>query len=142
MKSAQVAIGFMVLLLAGCSAPGAALSGKVDECRGAARPMAQVQLLFGTLRTAAAPVAATEWAVFLAEEVTPRFPAGLTVFTGYGQWRDNKAAIISEESRLLMIWYEPGLRSEADIEAIRAAYKLRFAQDSVMRIDSTACVAF
>ena len=32
--------------------------------------------------------------------------------------------------------------SDADIEAIRSAYKQRFDQESVLRIDSVSCVSF
>ena len=34
-----------------------------------------------------AAVDASEWEAFLAERITPRFPAGFTVFDAYGQWR-------------------------------------------------------
>ena len=64
-----------------------------------------------------------EWRAFLDAEVTPRFPDGLTVLTGYGQWRNSAGAIAKETSRVLVIWHRPGAGSDAKIEAIRAAYK-------------------
>ena len=39
-------------------------------------------------------------------------------------------------------WYRPAADSEARIEAIRAAYKTRFRQESVMRVDGVSCVSF
>jgi hypothetical protein len=82
------------------------------------------------------------WARFLATEVTPRFPEGLTFLEGYGQWRGGSRRITRERSRVLLIWYRPDAESEAKIEAIRAAYKRRFGQTSVMRADGASCVSF
>ena len=90
----------------------------------------------------AARSARSEWRAFLDTEVTPRFPDGLTVLTGYGQWRSEAGRIAKEASRVLVIWYQPGADSEAKIEAIRSAYKARFGQESVMRVDGTSCVSF
>jgi hypothetical protein len=83
-----------------------------------------------------------EWAAFLAAEVTPRFPDGLTVLTGYGLWHDARGSLVQETSRLLHVWYAPAADADARIEAIRAAYKARFGQESVPRADGTACVSF
>jgi hypothetical protein len=126
--------------LGGCAmaAPGA--TG--HACRVEAAAMARVELLFGRARPGGGAVGDAEWADFLDREVTPRFPDGLTVFDGAGQWRGRDGAIVREPSHLLVIWYRPSATSEADIEAIRAAYKKRFSQESVLRVDDVSCVAF
>jgi hypothetical protein len=111
-------------------------------CRGSAHAMARLELLFGTSRPQGGTVTEKEWSSFLDTEVTPRFPAGLTVLNGPGQWRGSDGKLAREQSRILVIWHEPNNRTEADIEAIRSAYKARFAQESVMRVDSTSCVSF
>jgi hypothetical protein len=110
-------------------------------CRADAAPMARVELLFGRARPDGGAVGDAEWSGFLDREVTPR-PDGLTVFDGAGQWRGRDGAIVREPSHLLVIWYRPSAKSEADIEAIRAAYKERFNQESVLRADGGSCVAF
>jgi len=112
------------------------------SCRGNAHAMAQLELIFGTARAEGAPVTDAEWKAFLDGEVTPRFPQGLTVLRGPGQWRSRDGRLVEEDSRILIIWYEPTEHSDADIEAIRSAYKTRFAQESVMRIDGASCVSF
>lgn len=104
--------------------------------------MVRLELVFGTSRPDRRPVSETEWAEFVADEVTPSFPAGLTVLNGLGQWQDGDGRLARERSKVLVIWYEPGDRAEAGIEAIRAAYKQRFDQESVMRVESDACVSF
>lgn len=112
------------------------------SCPAAEKPVAQFELLFGARRKNAAPVGEEEWAAFLAAEVTPRFPDGITVFTGQGQWRGPDGVIIKETSRMLVIWYPKKDESGALIEAIRSAYKERFSQDSVLRADGWSCVSF
>ena len=111
-------------------------------CRGSAKALGRVEMLFGTSRPDATSVSDEEWARFLDEEVTPRFPAGLTVLQGAGQWRGRDPSVTKEQSKILVIWHEPTSRTETDIEAIRSAYRTRFNQDSVMRVDGVSCVSF
>jgi hypothetical protein len=42
----------------------------------------------------------------------------------------------------VVIWHEPSGTTDTDIEAIRSAYKQKFDQESVMRVDSASCVSF
>src|SRR3546814_3487274 len=105
--------------------------------------MARVEIYFGTTRPGGAPVTETKWAAFLAEEVTPRFPDGLTVLEGNGQWRNRRGIITKETSTVLVILYEPSAEKPTAIEDTRAAYKDRFDQESVMRVvGHTQCVSF
>ncbi|MEQ9606194.1 MAG: DUF3574 domain-containing protein [Kiloniellaceae bacterium] len=128
-----------VLLALALALPGAlaplALRAQ-PACAEGAFPLARLELYFGTQKPGGAPVTAAEWAAFLDEEVTPRFPDGLTVLTGNGQWRNSQGVVTKETSAVLVILYEPSGEKEAAIEDIRAAYKDRFAQESVMRVDA------
>ena len=47
-----------------------------------------------------------------------------------------------EKSRIVEIWYRPSADSDTRIEAIRSAYKGRYGQESVMRVDGVSCVSF
>jgi hypothetical protein len=134
-------ICFLLVLLA---LPLAAPANAADAaCAGDSFPMARLELYFGTQRPGGAPVTEAEWGAFLNEEVTPRFPDGLTVLTGNGQWRNSAGVITRETSALLIVLYEPSVEKEAAIEDIRAAYKDRFDQESVMRVDAgLQCVSF
>ncbi|HUB63086.1 MAG TPA: DUF3574 domain-containing protein [Methylocella sp.] len=144
---AAVVSPFLLIVAAGLigayggrmSAPGSAAL----VCRPPARPLAKIELMFGSQRKNMSPISDEEWGAFLAAEGTPRFPAGLTVLTGYGQWRDASGILVKETSRLLLIWYAPEAGGDTRIEAIRTAYKTRFGQDSVLRVDGApACVSF
>ena len=66
---------------------------------------------------------------------------GFTVLDGAGQWRGPRG-LVREASHVLVIFHEPGAGTDQALEAIRAAYKARFRQQSVLRADSTACVSF
>lgn len=120
----------------------AAISAPALSCRGPARVMARLEMLFGTSRAQGAPITDDEWTSFLDTEVTPRFPGGLTVLRGPGQWRDSDGHLAKEQSNILVIWHDATSSTEAHIEAIRSAYKERFDQESVMRVDSASCVSF
>ncbi len=112
-----------------------------STCRSGMAQMARIELLFGGGRKGGAAVGEADWQAFLDSEVTPRFPDGLTVLTGYGQWR-NADSLHKEGSRLLLIWALRPAESDPRIEAIRNAYKARFAQESVLRVDGLSCVSF
>ena len=100
------------------------------------------ELVFGRNIGEALGVSDAEWKAFLNQEVTPRFPDGLTVFDAAGQWRGPGGAPIAEPSKVLLLVLS-GAPGEADkIEAIRAAYKARFRQDAVLLIKRRACVGF
>jgi Protein of unknown function (DUF3574) len=111
-------------------------------CRAGGAAMQRLELLFGMGKRDGSTISDADWAAFLDAEVTPRFPDGLTVLSGYGQWRGDSDKLTREASRVLLVWYKPAPDTEHKIEAIRAAYRERFSQDSVMRVDSRSCVSF
>ena len=97
----------------------------------------RTELYFGMGKPDGSEVTADEWAKFLADEVTPRFPAGFTVIESLGQYQGNDKKIVKEKSRIIVLLYEKKDRKLNDpkIEGIRVAYKKVFQQESVMRLD-------
>lgn len=106
------------------------------------RIMSRVELIFGTAKANGGLVSDSDWNGFLESEVTPRFPDGLTVLKALGQWRNAGGKIEKEASRILVILHRPEQNADQSIESIRAIFKARFQQESVMRIDATSCVSF
>ena len=105
--------------------------------------MTSVTLFFGMAIPGGGKVSDGDWRSFLDTEVTPRFPDGLSVIEAAGQWKDAETGtVIRESSRALLIWTENSAGASAEIDAIRDAYKTRFKQDSVMRVDDLDCVDF
>jgi hypothetical protein len=116
-------------------------NAQTAECTRPSRELVRRELVFGAARSNADPLSESEWQSFLDSVVTPRFPDGFTVLNGHGQWR-GQDGLTREQSRILVIWHDRSPNRDADIEAIRAAYKLRFDQESVLRIDGVSCVSF
>jgi hypothetical protein len=104
---------------------------------------ARTELYFGTNRPNGPPVSDEKFKRFLDQQVTPRFPDGLTLLTGSGQFKNSSGVIIQEKSKLLILLY-PLTDTDASnrIEAIREIYKMLFQQESVLRVDSRAGVSF
>ncbi len=97
----------------------------------------RTELYFGMDKPKGGEVSEEDWNKFLDVEVTPRFPEGLTVLEGYGQFKDSLGKIERENSRVLILLYTKKNRASVNqkIEEIRNAYKNQFEQESVLRID-------
>ena len=84
-----------------------------------------------------------KWRTFLAREVTPRFPDGLTVYETTGQWRDPQNGKIGRErSRVLRMIVPTGETVQDKITAIADAYKRAFRQKSVGIVTREVCASF
>jgi hypothetical protein len=108
------------------------------------------KLYFG-LGPADAPekgVTEAKWRAFLDSEVTPRFPAGLSVLDVYGQWLSKRsqstpgARPTRIRSKLLVIEYAATPENAERIEAIRAAWKQLTGAQSVLKVTQPADVSF
>ncbi len=102
----------------------------------------QTTLWFGLNRPQGGEISASDWQHFVDADVTPRFKQGLSVYEAKGQWLEKAGGLTRENSKALMLIYEPDEESFARIEALRDIYKKRFAQASVMRVDTPACISF
>jgi hypothetical protein len=108
------------------------------QCSGTQKAWLVAELLFGREH-----VSERRWRRFLATEITPRFPDGLTVFDARGQWRaPGRNAIARERSKIVMIAMPPAPDNDKRLQDIVEAYKARFAQQSVGLIVRPACVSF
>jgi len=103
---------------------------------------ARTELFFGLSKPDGSKVTNADFQDFVDEEVTPRFPEGLTVLTGRGQFEETSGTVIKEGSKVLILLYTFSNRSNRDIDEVREAYKYRFQQQSVLRVDSRSCVSF
>ena len=112
----------------------------VVDLHGAA-PAVQVDLYFG-LATKGREIGEGEWAAFLSEEVTPRFPDGLSVLDVAGQYRIPSGRITRERSKLLVIIVPDAPAHLPKVQAIVDAYKKQFNQLSVLNVERAICAAF
>ncbi len=96
-------------------------------------------------------VTEVEWRDFLDKEVTPRFPAGLSVVDVYGQWQGKTGPNMTANtgahpsrirSKMLIIDYPGSAENAAKIEAIRVAWKLQTHDQSVLKVTQPVDVSF
>ena len=130
-------------LLAGLAlAAGSSIAAAPGSCRGGTQTFARTDLFFGRARPGG-EVSEAQFKAFVDERVTPRFPQGLTLLTGIGQFRDAQGATMVEGANVLILLYPHGdARAGREIDAIRRDYRQRFDQQSVLRADSLSCVSF
>ena len=105
-------------------------------CTAPQTAMLDVELLLGRSGSEA------KWRAFLAVEVTPRFPDGLTVYEVSGQWRDPATQKITREKSRVLRMIVPADTARDKIAAVADAYKTRFAQKSVGIFMRPACASF
>lgn len=116
--------------------------GRAGAACGRGDPMTRTELFFGLDRFELPPVTQAEWQQFVDTAVTPRFKDGLTQFDVDGQYLAKTGKLIREDSRLIMLLHDGGQVASDAIDAIRKEYKVRFNQESVLRIDEPVCVGF
>lgn len=103
----------------------------------------RTELFFGCSKPDGSTISEKQFQQFVSSEITPRFPSGLTVLPIRGQYRDTTGTIIKERSMEIILFYPSSMRdAHRKIEDIRAAYKLAFQQESVLRVDTVAQVSF
>jgi hypothetical protein len=105
--------------------------------------MLVAELLFGRNIGDRLGVSEKAFGRFIDEEVTPRFPDGLTILAGQGQYRDmTRGVLVREQAKLLVIALKDEPEGRAKLAAIAEAYKQRFNQQSVGTILRPACISF
>ena len=84
--------------LSGCAAMGA------PSCGPGGQPEMVAKWCSGAISVISLGVSEADWNRFLDEEVTPRFPDGLTVMSASGQWRDTERGnVVQEPSKVLVV---------------------------------------
>ena len=132
----------VVAALAMQAAMALALRADVPPCPAGTDRFAEYRLFFGRSQGTVEVVTDAAWRAFLAEEITPRFPDGLTVMDAAGQWRDASGTLVRERSKVLLVLTAPGPSGMQRTGEIMQAYKRTFDQEAVLRAVTTACVSF
>ena len=133
---AAATLGVLVLL----AAPGS--RADAPPCPAGTERFAEYRLFFGRSRDGVEVVTDARWRAFLAEEITPRFPDGLTVVDAAGQWRDPTGTIERERTKMLIVLTAPDEEGMRRTDEIAEAYKHTFGQSSVLRAVTSACASF
>jgi hypothetical protein len=132
-----VVAALLVLAAAGCAGHGPSF-----EPAPGTQALVRSELYFGRLRPNGTVVSDAEWRTFVAEEITPRFPDGFTVFDALGQYRGRDGQIVSEPTKVLLIVHGPDARRRGSVQELRDLYRRLFQQESVLLIESPAHAGF
>lgn len=129
-------LALVALGLAGC------VTTIAPACPPGGRDRLVAELLFG--RNVGGRIGVTEAAFrrFVDAEVTPRFPSGLTITDSRGQYRHADGRLVREPGKVVMIVLDEEARDLPRLAEVAAAYRRRFAQESVGIMTRRACVAF
>jgi hypothetical protein len=146
MRSVTAAIG--LLIFAAGVAAGTIGSPRLDaqgfkvvmDCGGTSAPQIRTTLYFGLARPKGA-VTELEWQLFLRDEVTKRFPDGLTVWEADGQWRTPFGTIDNERSKVLLLVHPDSTRARQSVQEVIGSYRLKFEQQSVLWESARVCGA-
>ena len=118
------------------------VAGLLCGCQTTGRNWVRSEIYFGMSKPDGSLVTAAEWQAFVDANVTPRFPAGLSVMDVQGQWRDRGGEIDREPSKVLILIHRAGAETEREIDVIRKAYCDQFNQEAVMKVSTKSRVEF
>jgi uncharacterized protein YggL (DUF469 family) len=94
----------------------------------------QANLFFGRNIPSGGEVSEEQFQAFVDTIITPRFPAGLTIFDTDGQFLDSTGTLIEERSKVVTLLLEDTQDNETAISEIIAAYQQEFNQESVLLV--------
>ena len=114
--------------------PGRSSSGAASAAQ------LRTTLYFGLARPKGS-VSELEWQIFLRDEVTRRFPDGLTVWGAEGQWRTPAGTIDHEQSKILLLVHPDTAAARQSVQTVIEAYRKTFEQQSVLWESARVCVA-
>lgn len=125
------------LALAGCATPSR--EPPPPPCPVGEEPLRTAQLFFGRNIAGQPGISETAFTSFVEEELTPRFPQGLTVLDGGRQWQGSENALIRQAAKVVVIVL-PRKGSDKLLDEVRERYKTRFQQESVLLIVQDSCL--
>ena len=113
----------------------------VMDCGASSAPQVRTTLYFGLSRSKGPAVSELEWQLFLRDDVTRRFPDGLTVWEATGQWRTPTGSIDREQSKVLLLVHADTPAARQLVQSLIDSYRKAFDQQSVLWESARVCVA-
>jgi hypothetical protein len=142
MRTVTAAALAVVIFLAGALA-GTAVSAQrrpADPQCGTATAQVRTTLYFG-LSKQKGSVSELEWQMFLKDDVTSRFPEGLTSWEAEGQWRGADGSIGHERSKVLLLVHPDTPAARTSVQTVIERYRKSFEQESVLWETARVCAA-
>ena len=111
-----------------------------QKCGTTSNSQLRTTLYFGLAKPKGS-VSELEWQMFLQDEVTARFPAGLTVWEAAGQWRGADGVVDHERSKVLLLVHPDTAVAREAVQTVVARYRKMFDQQSVLWESAEVCAA-
>ena len=111
-------------------------------CPAGLHPVTSATLFFGADVPGGGHISDEDWAKFQDEEITPRFPEGLTTWDADGRWRTPAGVPTHEKSRVLLLILSDRRGERARLDALIDAYRTRYHQLSVGLVEHRDCARF
>ena len=73
-----------------------------------------------------------QFAEFLSQEVTPAFPAGMTVYDAYGQMQHSSGEIVKQKTKVVVLVHKSSKADDDAINRITTAYRSKFGNPQIM----------
>ena len=108
-------------------------------CTSTSAAQLRTTLYFGMDRPKGS-VSELEFQMFLRDEVTTRFPDGLTVWDADGQWRGPNGLVDHENAKVLLLVHADTAAARAAVYAVIERYRKMFEQESVLWETARVCV--
>ena len=90
------------------------------------------EIYFGRVIPAGKEVSEQQFADFLSNQVTPAFPAGMTVLDAYGQMQRASGEIVKQKTKVVALVHKNTKADDAAIKKIITAYRSKFGNPQVM----------
>jgi hypothetical protein len=142
MRTVTAGVLAVVIFVAGALAGTAVYAQRrpTDPQCGTASAQVRTTLYFG-LSKQKGSVSELEWQMFLRDEVTTRFPDGLTVWEAEGQWRQSDGTIGHERSKVLLLVHSDTPAARTSVQSVIERYRKGFDQESVLWETARVCAA-
>lgn len=111
------------------------------DCGTGSSSQVKTTLYFGMNNPNGGVVTELEWQLFLRDEVTRRFPAGLTAWDASGQWKSPTGRIDQERSKVLMLVHADNGDNRRGVQELIDTWRKQFQHESVLWESSRVCVA-
>ncbi|MEP6729905.1 MAG: DUF3574 domain-containing protein [bacterium] len=96
------------------------------------------RLTFGRNIPDGGMVSDSAWHTFVRDVVTPRFPAGFTIWRADGQWLDPRGTLVREPLMVFEVFHPRGAPHDSVFARVAAEYRRQFRQDAVLRTTTEA----
>ena len=147
MRRALIAASFALIFGAGFFAGGqwhtpveAQGFSVTMDCGASSASQIRTTLYFGLSRPKGS-VSELEWQIFLRDEVTKRFPEGLTAWEAQGQWMTPAGSIDREQTKVLLLVHADSAAARQAVQAVIQSYRHTFEQQSVLWESARVCIA-